>query len=181
VPWFDRLAMAFKMTKAGRFATSRGEAACISGTQERLAALERTLISLKQLPDRDRRHRLEQLLTMLGVPGENGFASVMLTWDEVRALARVGFSIGGHTVTHPILSRIDADGARTEIVTSQAMIAAACGQPPRAFAYPNGGPGDYTEAAKDLVREAGYTCAVTTRFGVNTPATCVYELGRGGP
>ena len=32
-----------------------------------------------------------------------------------------------------------------------------------------------------LVREAGFTCAVTTRFGINTPQTPPYELRRGGP
>jgi len=31
------------------------------------------------------------------------------------------------------------------------------------------------------VREAGFTCAVTTRFGLNTAATPIWELRRGGP
>ena len=55
------------------------------------------------------------------------------------------------------------------------------GRPPRAFAYPNGGPDDYTDTVRDLVREAGFRCAVTTRFGVNTRHTSPWELRRGGP
>jgi hypothetical protein len=61
------------------------------------------------------------------------------------------------------------------------MIEAACGAPPTAFAYPNGGSDDYTEAVTHLVREAGFSCAVTTRFGLNTAATSPWELRRGGP
>ena len=61
------------------------------------------------------------------------------------------------------------------------MIEAACGRAPRAFAYPNGRPDDYSPAVLALVREAGFTCAVTTTFGVNTRSTPPYELRRGGP
>jgi hypothetical protein len=32
-----------------------------------------------------------------------------------------------------------------------------------------------------MVRRAGFTCAVTTRFGINGPATSRWELRRGGP
>ena len=61
------------------------------------------------------------------------------------------------------------------------MIESAAGITPRAFAYPNGAPDDYTETVKHLVRQAGFTCAVTTRFGLNTAATSPWELRRGGP
>ena len=52
---------------------------------------------------------------------------------------------------------------------------------PRAFAYPNGKPTDYTSTVTRLVREAGFACAVTTQFGVNGRDTSPYELRRGGP
>jgi hypothetical protein len=32
-----------------------------------------------------------------------------------------------------------------------------------------------------MVREAGFTCALTTRFGLNTAATSPWQLRRGGP
>src|SRR6185503_13642721 len=37
------------------------------------------------------------------------------------------------------------------------------------------------QTVKRLVREAGFTCAVTTRFGLNTSNTNPWELRRGGP
>jgi hypothetical protein len=68
-----------------------------------------------------------------------------------------------------------------EILGSKTMIEFACGRSPRAFAYPNGAAADYTETTARLVREAGFSCAVTKRFGTNTPETPLYELRRGGP
>ena len=61
------------------------------------------------------------------------------------------------------------------------MIAAASGRAPRAFAYPNGTAADYTPEVVEIVRAAGFTCAVTTRFGINTRSTPAWELRRGGP
>jgi peptidoglycan/xylan/chitin deacetylase (PgdA/CDA1 family) len=73
------------------------------------------------------------------------------------------------------------DHARQEILGSKTAIERALGIPARAFAYPNGGAGDYTASTVRLVQECGFTCAVTTRWGLNGPATPAFELRRGGP
>ena len=45
----------------------------------------------------------------------------------------------------------------------------------------NGGAEDVNEVTVRLVKEAGFTCAVTTRRGLNTMDTPRLELRRGGP
>ncbi len=179
--WFDRVALAFKLTKAEAFSAPWGETLSLHSQAERVRAVERMLGYLKRLTDDELRRTLDQALEVLGVTDQKGFKNLMLSWDDVHALAGLGFSIGAHTVSHPILSRVSAERAWTEILGSRTMIESACGRPPRAFAYPNGGPDDYSETTKHLVRRAGFTCAVTTRFGLNTPNTSPYELRRGGP
>lgn len=181
VPWFDRVATAFKMTKVSFFAAPWGEMLRLANQAERVQATEQTLAYLKQLPDDDLRRSLDGVLEILGITDQKGFKNLMLTWDDVHALAGLGFSIGAHTVNHPILSRVSAQRAWTEILGSRTMIESACGRQPKAFAYPNGGSDDYTETVTHLVRDAGFTCAVTSRFGVNTRETSPYELRRGGP
>ncbi len=181
VPWLDRVAMAFKVTKVLSFAAPWGETVSLAGQADRVRAVELTLGYLKRLPDDDLRRNLDALLTALGVTDQKCFKNLMLSWDDVHALAGLGFSIGAHTVNHPILSRISAQRAWTEILGSRTMIESAWGRAPRAFAYPNGRPEDYNETIKHLVREAGFTCAVTTRFGLNTWSTPPYELRSGRP
>ena len=73
------------------------------------------------------------------------------------------------------------DRARAEVIESKRAIEARCGIVPRAFAYPNGGEADYTPEVVELVRTAGFDCAVTTRFGLNTSRTSPWELRRGQP
>lgn len=181
VPWYDRLALAFKLTRARSVAAPWGEPIDLGTERLRLQGLRQTLRHLKRVPDEAARSVLDDLLSRLGVTDPRCFKNTMLTWDDVHALAGLGFSIGAHTITHPILSRITADRARQEIAGCRSMIAAACGRPPRAFAYPNGGAEDYTPAVVDMVRQAGFGCAVTTRLGLNTRATSPWELRRGGP
>lgn len=181
VPWFDRVALALKTTRATRLEAPWGAVCPLATPADRLAALDGALAGLKRLPDEAMRRSVEALLEALDVTDPSPFRNLMLGWDDVHALAGLGFSIGAHTVTHPILSRMSEDRARAEIEGSRSMIETACGRPPRAFAYPNGGPEDYTAVTRRLVRDAGFACALTTRFGVNTSATDLYELRRGGP
>lgn len=181
VPWFDRVAMAFKMTPMPSFAAPWGERVSLAGPAERVRAVERTLRHLKALPDGDLRAQVDRLAERLGVTDQKCFKNLMLSWDDVHALDGLGFSIGAHTVNHPILSRVSVQRAWTEIMGSRRMIESAFGRSPAAFAYPNGGPDDYTGPVAQLVQEAGFTCAVTSRFGVNTRRVSPYELRRGGP
>jgi peptidoglycan/xylan/chitin deacetylase (PgdA/CDA1 family) len=178
--WFDRLAMAFKTATARRMALGDGHLLSLGTVNERLGALDTSLAYLKRLPDDERSASVERLIAALR-PNPEHPKRLMLSWDEVDALRGLGFSIGAHTVTHPILSRLSADRAWKEIHGSKAAIEKALGDPVRAFAYPNGGPDDYNKTVTRLVQEAGFACALTTRRGLNDTDTPVLELRRGGP
>jgi len=181
VPWFDRLAMALKATNATSLTFRSGTVVSLSGEAERLGALRLLRQLFKRLPDDERRWMLDEVLEALAVTDQKWFKNLMLSWDDVHALRGLSFSIGAHTVNHPILSRVSLERAWTEIMGSRTMIESACGTSPRAFAYPFGHADDYTETVMRMVRAAGFTCAVTARFGVNTHRTPLYELRRGGP
>jgi len=178
--WFDRLAMAFKSGTARRVELSDGRILALTTEKERLAALSAAWALLKLLPDDERSSSLEQLIQTLRAVPERP-KRLMLGWDEVNALRGLGFSIGAHTVTHPIMSRLTQSQVRDEVYGSKAAIEKGVGASVRAFAYPNGQPADYSEAVTQVVREAGFTCAVTTKRGLNDANTPVLELRRGGP
>lgn len=181
VPWHDRLATAFKLSPRSAVVAPSGEALEIETLDGRLGALARARAHLKTLGEDQFRRAFDELLENLGASDRRSPENAMLSWEDVHALRGLGFVIGAHTVSHPILSRVSPERARAEIFGSREMIQAACGVPPRAFAYPNGRPADYTAGVVDIVRRAGFSCAVTTRFGVNTVRTSRWELRRGQP
>jgi peptidoglycan/xylan/chitin deacetylase (PgdA/CDA1 family) len=82
----------------------------------------------------------------------------MMTADELRELAAAGVEIGGHTVTHPDLSLLDAEACRREVRDSRDTLRDVTGGPVTTFAYPFCGFGPVAQAA---VREAGFSAAVT--------------------
>lgn len=120
----------------------------------------RTLIERsKYLPPA---RRLE-LTGLLGRLAQQEMPALMLDREMVVALRRAGIEVGGHTVTHPILTRIADDMAFGEIVNNKRDLEDLVGAPLRLFAYPNGKLNDDFDARHiHMVREAGYSAAVTT-------------------
>jgi peptidoglycan/xylan/chitin deacetylase (PgdA/CDA1 family) len=181
VPWFDHVALAFKLSRRSEVTLPGCQSQRLETEGDRLAGLDRAISWLKTLPDEKRRRAVERLVADLNPRGPDRPKRFMLTWEEVDALRGLGFSVGAHTVTHPILSRVTPEQAREEIQGSKDTIERALGVTVRAFAYPNGGPEDYSPTTVRLVQECGFRCAVSTRRGLNGPATPPFELRRGGP
>lgn len=92
-----------------------------------------------------------------------------MTWDEANDAAQQGVTLGAHTVRHAILSRLDPDAARTEIVDSLRAVRERTGQPADLFAYPNGGLGDFSTVHQQTLADAGCRAAFTQIPGFNAP------------
>jgi peptidoglycan/xylan/chitin deacetylase (PgdA/CDA1 family) len=98
-----------------------------------------------------------------------------LSDDEVREMAGPLVDFQSHGLSHPIIPRCDDAKARAEIVGSRQELATRYGFDIFAFAYPNG---DYSDRERDLVREAGYRCALTLDLGFNNGSTDPFRLRR---
>ena len=121
--------------------------------------------------------RIPELFEM-EIPEEPPPQYAPMSWDEVRSLEQQGIEFGAHTETHPVLPSIeDRDQLRAEILVSKARVDAELGRPTRHFCYPNG---DLNEATLQIVKEAGFETAVTTRAGLNDSHTERYRLMRLG-
>ena len=92
-----------------------------------------------------------------------------------------GIDFGGHTVTHPFLSRLPGEGILAEAAGCRARIEAELQQPARHFAYPSGRAEDFGLDNTQFIRAAGYEAAVTTIWGLNDASTDRMTLRRGGP
>jgi peptidoglycan/xylan/chitin deacetylase (PgdA/CDA1 family) len=92
---------------------------------------------------------------------------------------RLGMTIGAHTLTHPNLPSAGLEAATEEIVGSRARLERELGAPVTMFSYPNGGAERYmTAALKQVVQEAGYEAAATSRNAFAGRESDLYALER---
>lgn len=106
--------------------------------------------------------------------GNYGYSKVM-TFGQVRDLSVRGHEIGSHTATHPRLTKIPLDKAREEITTSKRVLEDQLGRSVVSFSYPKG---DFNDAVKRIVREAGFRCAVITKEALVGDAPDWFALPR---
>lgn len=133
----------------------------------------------KYLPFEQRQHAVEAIAARVGarLPDD-----LMMTSRQIRQLRDAGMQIGAHTVSHPILARLDHETARREINGSKQMLEDLLQQAVTLFAYPNGTPEkDYRAEHATLIRQAGFACAVTTAAGAASAADDRYQLPRFTP
>ena len=135
---------------------------------------------LKSVSETTKKHILSELEAKVPLPDTASVAPAYraCTWHQLRELAGNGISIGAHTVTHPILSRLGkASDVEREIVCSKKEVEKHLQRPATLFAYPNGMRQDFDQISIDCVR-ANFTAAVTAINGMNAPATDPHHLLR---
>jgi peptidoglycan/xylan/chitin deacetylase (PgdA/CDA1 family) len=162
--WTEQLQWAAQSTKRERVTLPwSGETLPLDNNDARAAMGAKARQHLKSLPDGERRAALDALLEALGNPPSRG--REMLNWDEVRAT--MDYTIyGGHSHTHPIMSRLDREAADREVRTCRERIVAETGRAPRYFAYPNGKPSDFTPETQEILRRHGFDVAFATSEGI---------------
>ena len=151
----------------------------LDSVDARRAAVEVILPALKYMPGPEREARAAHLGELAGIARQS---NLMMREEQVRELHDSGMAIGAHTVTHPILRNTAPDIAKREIVDSGRRLAEIVRQPTRVFAYPNGKPGeDYGPEHVRMVRDAGYSAAVATEWGVSNSQSDRFQLPRFTP
>jgi len=83
----------------------------------------------------------------------------MLNATELRKLVEAGVSIGAHTMSHPMLSKMPADLAFEEIAQSRMCLEQALGIEVWALSFPFGNSEAVSARESDLARQAGFKFA----------------------
>jgi len=151
----------------------------LSDWESRRRAAESIITAWKHLPLADRQANVDRLATRVAeLPSE-----LMMSSDQLRAMAHTpGVTIGGHTRNHPILAKLDAAEARSEIEDGKRDIEGLVQQEVTLFAYPNGKQvADYHVEHADLVRQAGFQAAVATDWGTLDAQTDRFTIPRFTP
>jgi peptidoglycan/xylan/chitin deacetylase (PgdA/CDA1 family) len=169
--WHDRVFDAFRFATVHDFATG----------QAREQSLQSTLVKAKRLHGDERRRFIDELENKLRPNAPAPGNQRMLNWDEIREMHRAGIEFGSHTVSHTILSCIPRSEMMRELRDSRNELSERIGSPVSTFAYPNGKSSDFNHEAKAVLRECGYSCAVTCCAGFNDASSDPFELKRGLP
>lgn len=105
------------------------------------------------------------ILSELGIPG-TVFVPVsavglpgMTTWQDLSGLAKSGWEVGSHTVSHARLPDLDQGGLERELRVSRETIEDVLERPCTSIAYPYGAVDDRVLSAAEA---AGYTAGCTT-------------------
>jgi len=91
----------------------------------------------------------------------------LMRWPDIEQWLAGGFNIGCHSMTHRRLSQLSEEEQRGEIIDSARLLRERFSYPVEAFAYPFGSAADYDATSIRVVREAGFTLALSNRYGVN--------------
>jgi peptidoglycan/xylan/chitin deacetylase (PgdA/CDA1 family) len=168
--WWDRITAALELTRHRSIEVEVGGGPmrlAWTNSVERDRAASALMEALKRVSDTERRTILARLPRLLDVelPARPPMRYAPMTWDDVRRCGTRGATFGAHTVTHPILSRVDDTAAREEIAVSWQRLRAETSALSYVFCYPNGGGLDYTAREPELLAPLGFEAAVTTAPG----------------
>ena len=151
----------------------------IGTISERRQAIYELLGKLKYLPPESRQSTVEAMSTLIPVDLP---LNLMMTSSQVRELHNAGMEIGGHTVSHPILAKMENSAACADITNGKEMLESIIRAPVRFFAYPNGKPGrDYLPDHVRMVKKLGFDAAVSTAHGAARKDSDLYQLPRFTP
>ncbi|MCH2106270.1 MAG: polysaccharide deacetylase family protein [Planctomycetes bacterium] len=98
--------------------------------------------------------------------------------DGVTALAEAGWELGGHTISHHVLSGLGEEAQREEVQGGRQVLMDRHGVGCESFAYPFGRRWDYNETSVEVARDAGFECAVQTHAGACTRTSDAFHLSR---
>ncbi len=159
--WWDQVAYLLDAAPAGAtaFAYDSETFALDLATREgRRAAWNQLCDRCRFLPDEHKHALIAALAAHLGVaqPGRPPAEYGPVTWDQIRMMRAAGMEFGAHTVSHPILTRIDAAKLPHELRGSRERLETELGEAVPWFCYPQGGPADFSADIVAGVQAAGF-------------------------
>jgi peptidoglycan/xylan/chitin deacetylase (PgdA/CDA1 family) len=168
--WWERIALVMAQTKLTRATITYPEPFEFEPQDPKVRSKLLDLVKGTSSLDIDR--FLNELCVALRVEWNHEIESeyangLIMTWDQVRALARAGMDVESHGRRHRVLKTLDNEMLADELAGSRADLEAALGRPVRAVAYPVGRSIAREARIRDAIASAGYRIGLTNASGVN--------------
>lgn len=168
--WWEHIALVLAQTKVARATITYPQPLEFETANPKIRAQLLDLVKSTASLDIDR--FLNELCAALRVEWnleiEGEYANgLIMTWDQVRALARAGMDVESHGRRHRVLKTLDDTTLEDELAGSRADLEAALGRAIRAIAYPVGRSIAREARIRDAITSAGYRIGLTNASGVN--------------
>jgi peptidoglycan/xylan/chitin deacetylase (PgdA/CDA1 family) len=167
LPWPSRLRFSFRKTARREWKDEAAEVWSLDGERERDTAYLAACDRVATLAGAEQERVVSAVEFELGaaLPAEVG--DLMMTWEQVRELARHGHIVGSHTMIHPNLAHVGVEDVRRELVQSKRRMEAQINMKVVHFSYPCPALSpNWTEQTTEESQRAGYETAVTTGSGL---------------
>lgn len=144
---------------------------------QRLEIAGRVNACLKKMPDDLKDKKIAEIAASLAVeiPEKPVPNYAPINWEQAREMDAANVQIESHTVSHPILTNIEADDLDFELKNSKKRLEELLERSVEHFCYPNG---SLNKNVQNAVRNAGYKSATTTNYGFNAGQTNSFLLNR---
>lgn len=135
--------------------------------EERRYAKRKLHNAVRELPSDQVGDIIESIARDAGVvvPEKPPAAWQPMSWEMARQLERKGIQFAPHSVSHNVLSRLDSESVRQEIIESWRTLDRELLNPLKVFCYPTGREIDYGKREIETLRDNGFLGAVTTTPG----------------
>ncbi len=151
----------------------------LASSDARRHAISSVLTGIKHLQPKRRQEVTDSIVAISGAADS---PQLMMSPAQVRSLRALGMDIGAHTVTHPILTRLNPSASFAEMEDSKKALEDILAGQVELFAYPNGVPGqDYASEHAKMAKECGFSAAVSTAWGAASMRSDRFQLPRFTP
>jgi len=180
--WFDWVAYIIYRTKKISFSLGDNLVFNIEDSIEsRREISEQVLEYLKSVPNASRLQIIDDMTKELEVTliDSDIPLSSCLSWEQVIEMNSNGIEFGSHTISHPILSRLESSELKDEIYNSKDDIEKHLNININTIAYPVGGNTEYNKNVIDVCKSAGYRLGVSYVSGIEDMSlTNLFEIKR---
>jgi peptidoglycan/xylan/chitin deacetylase (PgdA/CDA1 family) len=164
LPWWDEVAWMIRQSRLASVAVPGFvETPIPLDPPDRQRAIRTLLRVYKALPSDRTAAYVDGLADALGTgrapEGVIDPRSLWMTWDMLREMNAGGMTIGGHSMTHPILARMAREDQAREIAGCERRLKDELGIEMRAFAYPVGSRDTFNDDTRACLRASGVKTA----------------------
>jgi len=180
--WIDRIELALEQADAGKLAFSwSADPRIFSDVPSKIAILDDIRRQVKSDPRIDVDDFVTSIFTQLGmdeVRASDDPLDLKMTWSQVAEWCAPGYTIGGHSHTHAILSFLPPPALEVELDTSLDLLRERAGIVSPHYSYPEGLEHCFSREVITQLKARGIRCCPTAIDGVNPPSTDPFFLRR---